>query len=400
MPSVSEPSPNASILPAPLAVSPSKTTARDAGHAPSDPLSDAGAVEPPRALREDEVLPAEAELRLAPGLSLEARFRWFDAPPARVPESNLDAIGKARDKTSLDLTVELSSLGRLRLTFGSRAYPFAAGSELRARDDRYGHILVWPAATLYTPVPPGMLRALLGEARLDMTPLAEPVVVTVGPGSMLGSATQKLRLETSIGRLDLEQSVTALPNTGAALWCRLLVELLAAAPDVSACRPDAVPLRAEYTWASGARFELEVTKLTKKPELPIDGLAVPPVRADVRYGELPALPFVALVEDRELADFRTRAVPPAEKPDATAPKLGLVFQNRSDGPRYLLVDGVPVVWLRPDAEWLVSGLKPGRYSVQARDFFGAASSPVRTLELPARFLASEEAAPSAPPAPH
>jgi hypothetical protein len=99
---------------------------------------------------------------------------------------------------------------------------------------------------------------------------------------------------------------------------------------------------------------------------------------------------VALVDERELADFRVRAAPPPEKVDPLAPKLGLVFQNRSDGPRYLVVDGVPVVWLRPGAEWLLSGLKPGRYAVQARDFFGAENTPLKTLDLPARFLVGEE----------
>jgi hypothetical protein len=59
-------------------------------------------------------------------------------------------------------------------------------------------------------------------------------------------------------------------------------------------------------------------------------------------------------------------------------------------PRYLLVDGVPVVWLRADAEWLITGLKQGRYHVQTRDFFGADSSPGRLLELPARYQVGDE----------
>jgi hypothetical protein len=133
-----------------------------------------------------------------------------------------------------------------------------------------------------------------------------------------------------------------------------------------------------------------VTKLSKRAELPIESLAVPPSGSEARRGELPGPPFVALVEERELADFRTRALAQTEKPDPAAPKLGLVFQNRSDGPRYLVVDGVPIVWLRPGSEWLISGLKPGRYHVQARDFFGAENTPAKTLELPARFLVGEE----------
>ncbi len=388
--SASEPSPNASVLPTPLVAGPTKVGQRDAGHPASDALSDAGTPEPPRPLREDEALPAESELRPAPGLSLEARFRWLDAPPARAPEGNADALGKARDRTAFDVTLELSSLGRLRLSFGSRAFPFPPGTELRARDDRYGHVLIWPAGESYTPLPPGTLRAALGERRVDVTPLSEPSVAASGSGNILGVATQRQRFETGVGRLELEQAVMPAAGGAGALLCRLLLELLAVAPESAACRSESVPLRAEYAWASGARFELEVTKLTKRAELALDTLAMPPSGASVRPGELPGPPFVALVDEHELVDFHLRALPPPAKPDPGAPKLGLVFQNRGDTPLYLLVDGVAVVWLRADAEWLVSGLKPGRYTVQARDFFGAETTPPRILELPARFSVGDD----------
>jgi hypothetical protein len=88
--------------------------------------------------------------------------------------------------------------------------------------------------------------------------------------------------------------------------------------------------------------------------------------------------------------LHSRALPPPDKPDANAPKLGLAFQNRSDVPRYLLIDGVPAVWLRVDGEWLVTGLKTGRYTVQTRDFFGAEPSPPKLVELPARFNVGDE----------
>ena len=390
VPSASEPSPYASVLPAPLAAGPPKAGSRDAGHVPTDVPSDAGAPEPPRPIREDDVLAAETELRAAPGLSLEARFRCLDAPPPRSPEGNVDALNKARDKTAFDIALELSSLGRLRLGFASRTFPFPVGTELRARDDRYGHILIWPGADAYTPLPPGTLRAVLAETRVDVTPLTEPSVVLGGNGSLLGLPTQKQRLETDVGRLELEQ--TSLPAAGpaGALFCRLLLELLAVAPESAVCLRELVPLRAEYTWASGARFELEVTKLTKRSELAAEGMAVPPLSASPRPGELPGPPFLALIDEHELTDFHSRALPPSEKPDPGATKLGLVFQNRSDGPRYLVLEGVPIVWLRADAEWLTSGLKPGRYSVQARDFFGAEVTPARTVELPARFSVGED----------
>jgi hypothetical protein len=389
-PSASEPSPNASVLPAPLAAGPMKASARDAGHPLPDTSADAAVLEPPRPIREDEALPTESELRAAPGISLEARLRWLEPAPPRLPETSSDALAKAREKTAFELSVDLSSLGRLRLSFAARAYPFPPSTELRARDDRFGHLLVWPNGTTYTPLPSGTLRAALGDARVDVAPLSDPSVTLLGIGNMLGFPTQKQRLENSIGRVELEQALAPMAGSAGALFCRLLLELLAVSPESAACRNEWLPLHAEFTWASGARFELEVTKLLKRTELPFEGLAVPPSGSEARRGELPGPPFVALVEERELADFRVRPLPPTEKADPGAPKLGLVFQNRSDGPRYLLLDGVPVVWLRPGAEWLLSSLKPGRYTAQARDFFGAESTPAKTLELPARFLVGEE----------
>jgi hypothetical protein len=293
--SASEPSPNASILPAPLAAEPPKTAARDAGHAPAtEAATDAGAPEPPRAIREDDTLPVETELRAAPGLSLEAHFRWLEPLPARGPESDVEAINKARDKAAFDVAIDLSSLGRMRFGFTSRTFPLPQGAELRARDDRYGHILLWPNGSTYTPLAPGTLRATLGEARLDVTPLADPSVTLVGPGNMLGQATQKQRIETSIGKLELEQASVPAAGSAGALLCRLLLELLAVSPESSACRPEWVALRAEYTWASGGRFELEVTKLGKRNELSLEKLMTPPASSDARRGELPGTPFVSL----------------------------------------------------------------------------------------------------------
>jgi hypothetical protein len=390
--SASEPSPNASVLPAPLVPGPTKAGPRDAGHTQADPLSDAGTPEPPRPLGEAESLPADGEQRAAPGLLLEGRLRWLDPPPPRSPEGNGEALAKARDRTAFEVTLELSALGRLRLRFGNKAFPFPPGTELRSREDRYGHVLVWAGGESYTPLPPGTLRAVLAEHRVDVTPLSEPSVVVGGAGSLLGLPTQKQKLETSLGRLELEQASVPASAGAGALFCRMLVELLAIAPESKACRTDAVPLRAEYTWSTGARFELEITKLAKRAEQqPSEALLVPPTGAGVRPGELPGPPFVALLDERDLADLHTRALPPPAKPDPAAPKLGLVFQNHGDGPRYLLVDGVPVVWLRADAEWLVSGLKSGRYTVQARDFFGAETTPPRVVELPARFPVGDEA---------
>jgi hypothetical protein len=380
------------VLPTPLVTGPPKPGPRDAGHAAAEPSADAGSPEPPRALRDDEELPPDVEVR-APiaGMLLEARMRWLDAPPPRSPEGNADALAKARERAAFDVTIELSALGRLRMKLVSKAFGFPAGTELRAREDRYGNVLIWPGAEAYTTLPPGTLRATLGEHRVDVSPLSEPSVVAAGAGSALGLATQKQKLETSLGRLELEQSSVSALGTAGSLLCRMLVELVGVSPESSACRPEALPLRAEYTWASGARFELEASRLSKRPELGAEGLVVPPLTAAARPGELPGPPFVALMDERELSELHTRALPPPAKPEPGAPKLGLVFQNRAESPLYLIVDGAPVVWLRADAEWLVTGLKSGRYAVHARDFFGVEAGPARVVDLPARFSVGDEA---------
>lgn len=389
-PAPNEPSPNASVLPAPLAAGPLKAAGKDVAHALPDPSSDAGVPEPPRPIREDEALTSEGELRLAPGLSLEARLRWLEALPLRSAEGNAEALSRARDKTSFELGVELSSLGRMRVSFNSKSFPFPPSTELRARDDRLGFLLLWPGQESYTPLPPGTLRAALGEGRVDAALLSEPPVTLAGNGNVLGLATLRQRLESGLGKVELEQTSAPAAGSAGVLLCRFALELIGIGPESAACRAEWVPLRVEYTWTSGARLELEVTKFTRKGELPIDALAVPPATAAPRRGELPGPPFVALLDERELSELHGRALPPPERPDPGAPKVGLAFQNRSDLPRYLLVDGVPVVWLKTDAEWLLTGLKTGRYTVQARDFFGAESSPSKLVELPARFIVSDD----------
>src|SRR3954447_20042581 len=83
-----EPSPNASILPAPLAsevpggakANGEDSEHRDAGHSQSDAGQDAPPPEP-HALREDQALPSETPHETS-GFSLSARFRWLDTGAA------------------------------------------------------------------------------------------------------------------------------------------------------------------------------------------------------------------------------------------------------------------------------------------------------------------------------
>src|SRR5450432_258905 len=144
-----EPSPNASILPAPLA---SGIETAGAGKA-DDAGADAALPAEPRALREDQALSADAP-REGNGLTLTARFRWLNvAAPARVPELNPDGVQRARDATGFDIVIDLAG-GRMRFAFASRTFTLPAGSELHARDDLYGSTLLWPNRTSYTVLAP------------------------------------------------------------------------------------------------------------------------------------------------------------------------------------------------------------------------------------------------------
>ena len=382
MPSASEPSPNASVLPAPLAAGPHQGAARatPAISPPDDAVPTPAHPSRPGPSAKTRALAAESELRAAPGVSLEARLRWLErAAAALARRQRRSAWPRRATERRSRSRVELSSLGRLRLSLASRAFPFPAGTELRARDDRYGHLLVWPAASSLhaarrlAPCAPRSARH-----GVDVTPLSEP---SVALGRHRQHARPRRRKSSGSRRasvaLELEQA--RLPNAaGSAARCsadcssscwRCRPNRRRAAPTGCRCAPS-TPGRPAL--ASSSRSPSSPSA----PSSPIDSLAVPPRGASARRGELPGPPFVAL--DRGARARRACTVARCHrptKPEPGAPKLGLVFQNRGDGPRYLLVDGVPVVWLRADAEWLVSGLKPGRYTVQARDFFGAESTP-------------------------
>ena len=392
-----EPSPNASILPAPLASGadpPGVGKPEDAGRPNSDAGSDAAAPEP-RSLREDQALASESP-RENSGLTLVARFRWLDLPaPPRTPELNADGVQRLQAAVGFDLVVDLAG-GRMRFAFASRAFTVPAGAELHARDDLYGHALLWPNRTTYTVLSPGALRSTLSEQRADLVPLVRARVTALPGGSLLGLTTERVELSTPTGKLELEQARGQNPQPLNAGWasgatlCHLLVELVGASPAVATCRADLVPLRAAYSWPNGGHFAFEVSRLTHRSDLSAPALAMPPTGAEFRQSELPTPPPTRLLSDSELSELRFRAAARADKPDPSAPKAGLLAVNHGESLRYISVDGAPAARLPPGSEQLLAGLRPGKYQIAARDFFGAEDPVTKTIELPARFSLGEE----------
>jgi hypothetical protein len=399
--SSSEPSPNASILPAPLAsglegknqllhdAGEKEVGVRDAGKL----ASNAGEVVPlkdPVFAREDRAFSRDGELLDLSGLSLSARFRWPDVPlPSRLPDANVEAIQRARNNATFDLTIDLSPSGRMRFAFASERFLVPVNTELRARYDIYGHAVVMPDRARYTVAVPGSLRALLNERRLDTLPLVAPRAVGLGAWQSLGFNTQKSRFSSPLGQLDLEQAEVIESGLGGLLLCRLLVELVGVHPATPVCAEELVPIRADYAWTEGGRFGFEVTAL--RPVTGFDGsdLAVPPARAEHRIGGLiePSTPF--LVAPSEFKNFRVRALRTPERRDSESPKEGLLVLNAGELPTYFLIDGVPVLRLPAKGAEVLLDLRAGTYSASARDFLSADVNPPTMTAVPARIVVSE-----------
>jgi hypothetical protein len=387
-----EPSPNASIMPAPLAseveTKPRRLTVADAG-APLDASVDGGALTT-RWLKEDQEPDADTAPHDGAGTRMLARFRWLDLPPfPRLPETNPEALGRLRDSLSFELRIELSPLGRLSLTLDSDAFVLPRGTQIRSRSDRLGHLLFWASGTKYTALPAGSLRAVLTEGRADSAPLVKPKLVGLGTGSQFGLPSEKIELTTPLGRLVLEEVV--LPGGAGAgkLLCRLLGELIAVDPSGNACERQAAPVRAELFTKSGGHLLFEVHRLER--DRPIDTHFVPPSDARFVAGELPPAAPALVPSEERLRDLRQRALQRADKLEPGAPKQGLLIQNRSDVLRYVLIDGVIVGRVAARSELHLSSLVPGKYALVTLDFVGDDATPLRIVDLPARVAIGEDA---------
>lgn len=377
-----EPSPNASILPAPLATAPERAGAADAA-VPTDASIDADATEPER-LREDRWLPEDgAELREPGGFSLKARFRWPDVPAApRPPEANAEALDRARTSSTFDAGIDLGA-GRLRLRLASDRFLVPEGTELRSRADLFGHVLVWPDRSRYVTVQAGALRAVLNERRTDTVELTHATAAPIGAGRLLGLATEKSAFVTPLARLELEQAkVPGSLDDGVPL-CQLLLELGGAAPSNPACGSELVPVRAEYAYTAGGRFSFETTALERVAAVDPTLLRVPPAGAEHRIGELPSARSPLLFAPAQTRAFRTRPAARVEPKDGV--KEGLLLVNADDLEKYVLIDGIPVVRLPPGGAGVVLDLLPGSYVLASRSFLADESSAPVAVTVPSRF---------------
>ena len=150
---------------------------------------------PPIPMRADQALFADAPPRDLIGWEMEAVLRTFEIPPAfRGPETSITAIDAVKRKTEPHLTIEWTG-SRARITLDSVGFVLPQGTELRARVDRYGHVLVLPGSPQYRIAAPGTLRALLGERRLDVAPLVPATLTEHGEGGRrMGYRTRRVEV--------------------------------------------------------------------------------------------------------------------------------------------------------------------------------------------------------------
>jgi len=385
-------SPQAKAEPAPLVSPPSLASSTSVASPGSDARPE------PAPLRIDEPIAPDVlrevvrepggkestrEARELAGYMLQAVMRSGEGPAApRAPEVNAAAIDSAKRKTEARLTIEISA-SRARFVIAS-GFVLPQGTELRARVDRYGHLLFWPGEPTYRVVQPGALRALVGERRLDIAPLAAAEVRSGGEGRRLNLRTRHIEIWTRAGRASLELALLREAGDGGSLVCRFLLDLMSASPSASPCATDEVPLHAELRWATRGALTFDVSSIARQIDIPPQDLAVPPAGLGFVEGPPAAQPYEVLLQKAELAAFRTAPIdaPPAAVRDARQPEAGLVLANSTDELRLAWIDGVPVAWLGPGERIALPSLLRGRYAVQWRTFLGDSWEPADALTVP------------------
>jgi len=364
-------SPQASAEPAPLAT-------------PLELAANARSPEggpPPQPLRADDALPPDPAGKDIPGYTIGVVLRLPDAPAvsagAPVSATTIDAIRKENEpRLSIDLTST-----RMRMQIVSSGFLLPRDAEIRAREDRYGHIFLMPDLASYRVLAPGSLRALFGERREDVAPLSPAEVASLGDGpTRLGYKTRHAEVQSRAGKATFEIAKVPELGDGGALLVRALLDWMNAPPQVNVIGPDELPVHAELHWSTRGALFFEVTSIAKR-DLPAQQMTVPPSSAAFVTGPLPPVAGELRVDAKQLAAIHTG--PSDLGPKAADVVSGaLVLVNPADTPRFAWVDGAPVAWVAAGARLDLSPLPRGRYQVEWRTFLDDAGEPAKTMTVP------------------
>ncbi|HEY2513579.1 MAG TPA: hypothetical protein VGI39_22075, partial [Polyangiaceae bacterium] len=301
----------------------------------------------------------------------------------RGPETSITAIDAVKRKTEPHLTLEWTG-SRARIVLDSVGFVLPQGTELRARVDRYGHVLVLPGPPLYRIAAPGTLRALLGERRLDVAPIVPATLTERGEGGRrMGYRTRRVEVASRAATATFDLARVPEAGEGATLLCRALLDLMNAPPSLALCAPDEVPLHVEWKWATKGGLVFDATTLARRPELGASPPAVPPPGTSFVLPALPELEAQTLVDPAEITAFRTAAADlPAAPADAAPAPRGLSLSNASDELRLAWLDGAPIAWVAPGGHLGLPALLRGRYGFAWRTFLGDAYDAPTTINVP------------------
>jgi hypothetical protein len=296
------------------------------------------------------------------------------------------AVDGARRKLEARVAIE-ASLARARFVL-SGAFVLPQGAELRARSDRYGHLLLWPGEDTYRIVESGALRALIGERRLDVAPLSQAEIAADGDGPRrLGMRTRRVDVTTRAAKATFELATLREAGEGGVLVCRFLLDMMNAHPGAQVCAVDEVPLHAELRWTTQGSLTFDVSSVTRRADLPVVELAAPPATSSFTTTAPPLPPGDSLLSKAELTALRTAPgpdTPVAPGKDAQAPntEAGLLLVDSTDELRVAWLDGVPVAWVAPGGRELLPSLQRGRYALQWRTFLGDAWEAPEVIVVP------------------
>ncbi len=375
-PPIETESPNARILPTPLPRKGQRTSRSGAGPRGVDETAAARR----KPLPVVGALPAEAATGgVASGVVLEGRFSWPGVKKVVRAEGNAFSAWPRLRVELLPAFEEAPA--RARIVLESSVWALPKGTELRARSDREGFIVVWPDDRSYRVVSQGALQSLFEERRVDRMPVVTMKSEEVGEGRRLGRTTRKVRLENALGTVKLDLALVPESGIETGLMCDFLLGLLRAVTPAGVCEDGVLPFAAHFLWEEGRSLEFSVTQMTLRTDLSRDMFLLPPKLSIYKPGELPPGSSSLWPSDVLAAVF------PREP---NGPKIR--FHNYRSVPLFLMIDSVPVSRIDPHSEVVWSAGR-GEHRHVARDFLGKVTESAGVVQAPAEVAYGEPPSP-------
>lgn len=401
-----EPSPNASILPDPLARTKERDPASRSG-------VEAGLTHEPVVVPRPKPVPfAENEALIEDSLVRGGTGQGYRAHARFVWSSSQSTVIHSGEKTvtwpefQIDLLRELPDLpARLRLVLDSPVFSLTKGTEIRMRADRIGFVIVWPDQRSYRQLPPGTMSALFSDRRADRLPFLDETLKVLDGTPRAGRAVIRHSIETSMGSAEMEFTERADLPYAAPLLCQLLLDMVRVSATPELCPEGKLPIRFSMLWTSGGGFLLEILNYNVEPLLNFDELRMPPSLPIYKRGELPPANdyFLPANLRDEVFSLKRIGEPLAPRPvpiasAASTPNQArqasegeqlasdeVTIENTTDRPLTVFLDRLPFVWL-PAGEKKNLRVRGAPVVYAARDFWGHVQLEPGLIAAPASVI--------------